>query len=106
VRGPVELYEDENRHPQASDVGLIVEIAVSSLKVDLTVRAELFARALVPNYWVVDVRGRRVFEHSAPQVVDGVGGYSQVHERKPGDELRLVLDGQEVAAIPVAELIR
>jgi hypothetical protein len=106
VRGPVELYEDENRPPRASDVGLIVEIAVSSLKVDLTVRAELFARALVPNYWVADVGGRRIVEHSAPQVVDGVGRYSQVHERKPGDQIRLVLDGREVATIPVAELIR
>jgi Uma2 family endonuclease len=106
VRGPLARYEDANRHPQVDEVGLIVEIAVSSLTRDLTLRAKKFAQALVPNYWVADVLGRRIIEHSALQVVDGVGRYSQVQERKRGDVIRLVLDGQEIAAIPVAELIR
>jgi hypothetical protein len=106
VRGPLGRYEDENRHPQAADVGLIAEIAVSRLPRDLASRAARFARALVPAYWVADVRGRRIVEHSGPQVVVGVGSYSHVQERQRGDKIRLVLDGSEVAPIPVAELIR
>jgi hypothetical protein len=106
VRGPLERYEAPLRHPQVDDVGLIVEIAGSSLTRDLTLRAEMFARALVPNYWVADVRGRRIIEHSGLQVVDDVGSYSLVEERKRGDEIRLVLDGREIAVIPVNELIR
>jgi Uma2 family endonuclease len=63
VRGPLERYHRENRHPQVVDVGLIVEIAVSSLVKDLSIRAGIFARAMVPAYWVADVQGRRIIEH-------------------------------------------
>ena len=69
-------------------------------------RAEKFARALVPNYWVADVSNRQIIEHTAPQIVDGVGSYVHVQPRQRGEEIRLVLDGREVVAIPVAELIR
>ena len=105
VRGPLERYEDENRHPEVGEVGLMVEIAVTSLPRDLTLRAEKFARALVPAYWVADVQGHCIIEHRAPQIIDGVGSYARVQPRQREGEIRLVLDGREVAAIPVAELI-
>ena len=44
VRGPLERYHQEDRHPQISEVSLMVEIAVTSLPRDLTLRAEKFAR--------------------------------------------------------------
>jgi Putative restriction endonuclease len=105
LRGPIDVYKRERRHPEARDVGLIVEVAVTSLTSDLTVRAEKFARALVPNYWVVDVSNRRIVAHAGPQIIDGVGSYAHADSREHGDHIRLVLDGQEVAAIPVADLI-
>jgi hypothetical protein len=105
IRGPIAIYEREKRHPNAGDVGLIVEVAVSSLPKDLTMRAEKFARALVPNYWVADVVGRRIVAHDRPQIIDGVGSYAHIQICNPGDEIRLVI-GRVAAAIPVAEMMR
>jgi len=43
------------RHPQPPDVLLIVEVADSSRVFDRNVKAPLYARAGVPELWVVDV---------------------------------------------------
>jgi Uma2 family endonuclease len=47
---------------------LIVEVACSSLTTDMTTKAELYATAGVPDYWVVDVDNRKshVFRDPAP----------------------------------------
>jgi Uma2 family endonuclease len=105
IRGPAETYARERRHPRADDVGLIVEIAVSSLAKDLGERAEKFARALVPTYWVADVRNRRIIAHAGPEIIEGVGRYSRVSEHEFAEEIPLMLDGREVARFPVAELL-
>jgi len=39
---------------------LIVEVAVTSLRMDTTTKAELYASAGVPEYWVIDVPGREL----------------------------------------------
>jgi Uma2 family endonuclease len=94
------------RYPEAGDVGLLIEVAVTSLRADLTTALEHYARAGIPAYWVVDVPGRRVLVHIEPRVVDGRGEYARIETYRPGQGLPLVLDGQEVARIPFDELLR
>jgi Uma2 family endonuclease len=50
-------------NPTAQDLALVVEIADTSLAFDLTVKAALYARAGVREYWVLDVLGRRLLVH-------------------------------------------
>ena len=95
-----------DRYPGPGDIGLLIEVAVTSLHDDLTTTLELYARALIPVYWVVDVPGRRILVHTEPRVVDGKGEYARVETFRPGQSLPLVLDGQEVARIPFDELLR
>lgn len=45
---------------------LVVEVAVSSLRIDTTITAALYAAADVREYWVVDVAGRRLDVFTAP----------------------------------------
>src|SRR5262245_43228938 len=94
------------RYPEAGDVGLLIEVAVTSLRDDLTTALEQYARAGIPVYWVVDVPGRRIRVHTEPRVVDGQGEYARVETDRPGQSLPLVLDGQEVALIPFGEILR
>jgi Uma2 family endonuclease len=54
-------------NPRAQDLRLVVEIADTSLNFDLTVKAALYARAGVLEYWVLDVIGRRLLVHRNPQ---------------------------------------
>ena len=52
--------EYRERNPRPSDLRLVVEISDSTLGFDLTVRAELYARAGIIEYWVVYVAARRL----------------------------------------------
>lgn len=58
--------EIRDRNPQPSEVRLLVEIADSTLRFDLTVKARLYARARIAEYWVVDIPGRRIVVHRDP----------------------------------------
>jgi len=53
-------------NPRPEDLDLVVEVADSSLKFDLTVKAALYARAGIAEYWVLDVAGRRLIVHRIP----------------------------------------
>ncbi len=99
-------FAEPARYPDPADIGLLIEVAVTSLNDDLTTALEQYARALIPVYWVVDVLGRRILVHTEPRLADGLGEYARVETYRPGQSLPLVLDGQEVASIPVDELLR
>lgn len=53
-------------------VRLVIEVLDSTLKTDLGHKAELYADAGVPEYWVVDVNENRVLMHANPHS-DGSG---------------------------------
>jgi Uma2 family endonuclease len=52
------------------DLRLVAEVSDTTLLFDLTTKARLYARAGIPEYWVVDVNGRRLVIHREP--ADGV----------------------------------
>jgi Uma2 family endonuclease len=58
--------EYRERNPRPSDLRLVVEISDSTLGFDLTAKAELYARAGIIEYWVVDVADRRLIVHRDP----------------------------------------
>jgi Uma2 family endonuclease len=60
--------------PQPDDVALVVEVSDSTLRFDLTVKAALYARAGITDYWVLDVNGRRMIVHRDPSAA----GYGSV----------------------------
>ena len=49
---------------------LVIEIASTTLATDLGLKADLYAAAGVPEYWVVDVQERRVLMHANPRGYD------------------------------------
>jgi Uma2 family endonuclease len=60
--GPGDFFDD---HP--SEAVLVVEVALSSLDFDRGPKASLYARGRVPDYWIVDVDGRRLEVHRDPR---------------------------------------
>ena len=55
----------DTRHPSGAETTLVIEIALSSLKLDRAM-IEDFARSGVPVYWIVDVSARTIEQHSVP----------------------------------------
>ena len=53
--------------PGPDDLELVIEVADTELTFDLTVKAALYARAGIVDYWVADVSGRRFIVHRDPQ---------------------------------------
>lgn len=52
--------------PRPADLRLVAEVSNSTLSFDLTVKASLYARAAIPEYWVLDLDARRVIVHRQP----------------------------------------
>jgi len=53
-------------NPQPKDLRLVVEIADNSLNYDLTLKSQLYARAGIIEYWVVDVAAKQIYCHRQP----------------------------------------
>ena len=102
VRGPLDRYRDSG--PGPADVGLIVEVAVTSLKADLGKRADRYAEFGVPCYWVADVGKGQIVEHRGPAGPRGAASYSEINRRSAGDEVELVLSGISVGRIAMADI--
>jgi Uma2 family endonuclease len=60
-------HEFPDANPRPGDLRLVVEISGSTLGFDLTAKAELYARAGIVEYWVVDVAARRLIVHREPR---------------------------------------
>jgi len=58
--------EYQRRHPRGDELLLVVEVADTSAAFDLSGKAILYARAGVPEYWVVDLVRRMLVVHRQP----------------------------------------
>lgn len=62
---------------QGSDLLLVIEVAGSSLGYDKGLKAKLYARYGVPEFWVIDATRRVAWIHIGPQPD---GGWSRIEE--------------------------
>ncbi len=62
---------------------LVVEVSVMSHVLDRVRKSRIYARAGIPEYWLVDVPAQRVKVRTDP----GTDGYASVHVAVPGDEV-------------------
>ena len=62
------------RHPHGDETLLVVEVADSTLKGDSILKRDLYARAGVPQYWVLNIKGRKLIVHRKPKQ----GKYTEV----------------------------
>jgi Uma2 family endonuclease len=78
-----DFYREQ--HPRPADVLLIIEVAASSLRFDRKTKMPLYARHGIPEMWLVDLGGRRLVRHRAPQQ----GSYTLVDEPDLGAALEV-----------------
>jgi Uma2 family endonuclease len=53
----------DHRHPNGREIALLVQVADTTLRHDAIRKRDLYARAAVPEYWVLDLNGRRLIVH-------------------------------------------
>ncbi len=98
-------YLREGRRLHASDIALVVEIAVTSLARDLGPNLRRYAQSMIPAYWVADVCGKQLVVHTEPRITNGQCEYGRVLKVVAGHRVPLVLDGQEVATFAYEDLM-
>jgi Uma2 family endonuclease len=72
VRLPEDRYK--NSHPTALDIFWLIEISNTTLRFDLTQKAEIYARNNIPEYWVLDIKNNKLIIHTLPLL----GKYSSI----------------------------
>ena len=95
---PASAGDSPDDHPTSAL--LVIEVSGSSLSFDRTVKARIYARARIPEYWIVDVAGRAVEVHRDPDAA--AGSYRSTLTLKAGDRLTAATLSDLV--IPVAAL--
>lgn len=99
VRGDDADYQ--NRHPAPGDVGLIVEVANTSLSDDRGLKLRVYAQAGIANYWIANLNERTIEAYSGP----AGPAYAKRNVWTVSDSVRVTLDSKYDATIPVSELL-
>jgi Uma2 family endonuclease len=87
------------RFPGPDDLLLVGEVSDSSLAYDLGGKALLYARAGIPEYWVLDIQGRRLIVHREP----GQNGYADIRAYAESEEAAVI--GRPEAKVRVSDLL-
>ena len=90
--------------PQHADLALVIEISDSTLARDQGFKKEIYAKAGVPVYWIVNLADHRVEVYGNPGGAADKPDYRQRRDYGEEDNVPLVIGGQEAARIPVQEL--
>ncbi|MGK7948663.1 MAG: Uma2 family endonuclease [Xenococcaceae cyanobacterium] len=78
ARLPEAIYR--THHPYAQDIYWLIEIANRTLTIYLKQKSRLYARNDIPEYWVIDLVGKKLIVHTQPDKEE----YSQIVEYKTG----------------------
>lgn len=101
VRG--ERADYKGRHPGPDDVALVVEVADTTLATDRG-KATIYARAAIPEYWIVNLGERTLEVHTDPEA-SGEPRYSRRRVFHDGDHVRVVIGGRDAGTVTVADLL-
>jgi Uma2 family endonuclease len=102
VRGQPGDYED--RHPSGADTALIIEVADSTVRRDRA-KAAIYARAGVPEYWIVNLKDRQIEIYSQPRGRGAKRAYRAPETRKGNTELDLILGGDSVGTLTARQIL-
>jgi Uma2 family endonuclease len=103
VRG--ELRQYQTRHPGAQDLALVVEVSDSSLQRDRTIKLRLYARAMIPIYWIVNLVEGHIETYTDPTGPEEKPSYRQRSDYGPADEVPFLIEGREIGRIAVREVL-
>jgi Uma2 family endonuclease len=78
VQLPTTIYRQH--HPFPQNIYLLIEVSNRTLKKDLEEKIITYARNSIPEYWVIDLKNKKLIVHTQPQ--NGI--YAQIIEYQSG----------------------
>jgi Uma2 family endonuclease len=98
-----EVCDDPTRDATAADCCLVVEVADASLATDRGAKLTIYARALIPIYWIVNLIDDHVEVYLHPDQDPATYGMCIVYHR--GEHIPVTITGQVVGTIAVDEIL-
>ena len=87
-----------SRHPRSDDVLLLIEVADTSFEVDSGAKLEIYAKAGIREFWIVDLTTNHILVHRDPRD----GAYRSVVRVAPsGTQAVEALPGVAIPAAPL-----
>ncbi len=93
------------RHPDPTDLGILIEVANTTLNSDRNDKAPVYALAGVAEFWIVNITQSRIEVYTQPDPQTYPPAYRKLTVYDPGQTIPLNLDGQHLADLPVDELL-
>jgi Uma2 family endonuclease len=95
----------DGRLPTAADIGIVIEVADSTLAFDREDKGRIYSRAGIPVYWIINVADRQIEVYTNPNTTANPPAYQTRLDYHPGDAVPITLDGAVVGTIAVNDLI-
>ena len=94
-----ETEENAEKNPPIESIVLVMEVSDTTLTYDRTTKLEIYARAGVAEYWILNVKGRRLEVHREPALTaNGEGIYRSSRIVSSGEKVALPgLDNIDIA---------
>ena len=92
-------------HPTPQEVGLVIEVADSSLRRDREDKRRIYARNGIAVYWIVNVADRVIDVYTGPSGPASTPDYATTATFRPGEAVPVVLDGTTVGTLNVTDLL-
>ncbi len=99
VRGTRNQYEDH--HPGPADVGLLIEVAETTLDQDRGEKQLAYARGRVPTYWIVNLVDRQLEIYTRPTRT----GYRNRRVLAPNEHVSVMIGRREIGQIALAAIL-
>lgn len=99
ARGDEAVYLQ--RHPGPEDIALVAEVSDTTYHYDRDEKGPAYARAGIPVYWIINIPRRCIEVYTGPRPE----GYQFVSPCLEGDSIPVVLDGQQLGRIAVADIL-
>jgi Uma2 family endonuclease len=103
VRGIVDDFREG--HPGPADILLLAEVSDATLADDRGFKLRLFARNHIAEYWIVNLVDDQIEVYTHPSGPADEPGYAECRIYSAGQSVPLVLDGQTVGTIAVADVL-
>jgi Uma2 family endonuclease len=99
VRGTRDRYED--RHPGPADIGVLIEVADTTLDRDRGEKQLVYARCGVPIYWIVNLVDRQLEIYTGPTP----SGYRKRQVLAPNEQVTVTIGRRAIGRIAVSAIL-
>jgi Uma2 family endonuclease len=91
------------RHPVASEIPLVAEVAGTTLAEDRGIKQERYARARIPIYWIINLHDAVIEVYTDPDAT--TGRYLSRADFGPGTRVPVVIFGTVAGEVAVSDLM-